>query len=253
MSSSDVVLYVGLAELKSTFQFCTGSNKVIDLSDNVMRYYVFPDEWTQLNDVSMNILNSKVVANAIATTTSMNQPYEPNKLLVKHDFIRYISNSLFSTPYGADLFKNESDLIADLNDHGGMSSGVLRDISSTLWKCGSNIMGTVSTSQDVSGLYYSNNSMSGPDNICRVLIKTIYENQPSRFTSEANGMTAENQPYYHQSVPFLEGDVIQFAVMIHAQRDQNNLTGVPAIAGRTYNVSLTITENPYLLNPTPTK
>jgi hypothetical protein len=58
MSSSDVVLYVSLAEMRSTFQMCTDTSKVIGLSDNSMRYYVFPDKWIQLNDTSMNILNS---------------------------------------------------------------------------------------------------------------------------------------------------------------------------------------------------
>jgi hypothetical protein len=63
--SSDVVLYVSLAEMRSTFQMCTDTSKVIGLSDNSMRYYVFPDKWIQLNDTSMNILNSSVVTNAV--------------------------------------------------------------------------------------------------------------------------------------------------------------------------------------------
>jgi hypothetical protein len=50
MSSSDVVLYVSLAEMRSTFQMCTDTSKVIGLSDNSMRYYVF-NKWIQLNDV----------------------------------------------------------------------------------------------------------------------------------------------------------------------------------------------------------
>jgi hypothetical protein len=81
----------------------------------------------------MNILNSSVVTNAVATTTSSSQPYEQNKLLVKHDFMRYISNSLFSTPYGSDLFKNESELITNLNGCGGIST-VYCEIYQTL--CG---------------------------------------------------------------------------------------------------------------------
>jgi hypothetical protein len=55
--------------------------------------------------------------------------------------MRYISNSLFSTPYGSDLFKNESELITNLNGCGGISTGVLRDISNALWKCGATAMG----------------------------------------------------------------------------------------------------------------
>jgi molybdopterin/thiamine biosynthesis adenylyltransferase len=42
-------------------------------------------------------------------------------------------------------------------------------------------------------------------------------------------VTQSNQDCYRQAVPFVEGDVIQFSVMIHAQQDQHNLTGVPEI------------------------
>jgi hypothetical protein len=248
----DVVLYVSLSELKNTFQFCTDSAKNVDLSDNFMRYYVFPDNWIQLTDQSMNILNSQVVTNAVATATSTNQLYAPNKMLIKYDFMRYISKSLFSTPYGAGLFKNETELIEDLNRIGGISSGILRDISNSLWKCGANSNGDISYLQDVSGVYYSNNSNTSIDNICRVLVKTIYENDPSRFISTANEVTAENQQYYRQSIPFIDGDVINFTIILHPEINQHNLTGVQPIAVKSYNVSLIVSENPYPLNPVPT-
>lgn len=251
--SSDVVLYVSLVDLKETFQFCTDSSKTIDIYDNFMRYYVFPNNWKQLNDESMNILNARVITNAVTTTSSTNEEYEPNNLLVKHDFMRYISKSLFSTPYGADLFKNESELIIDLNNKGGISSGVLRDISNAIWKCSATQIGTIAKEQDVSGLYYSNNSNTTSDNLCRVLINTLYENDPSRFTAVANEVTFENQSYYRQSVPFFDGDVINFTITINPPPNQHNLTNVAPFSAKIYNVSLNITENEnlYSLNPIP--
>jgi hypothetical protein len=52
-------------------------------------------------------------------------------MLVKHDFIRYISN-LFNTPYGTDLFSNETELITDLNNLGDITTGVLFQINAKL-------------------------------------------------------------------------------------------------------------------------
>jgi hypothetical protein len=49
--------------------------------------------------------------------------------------MRHISESLFSTPHGSDLFNNEVKLIKDLNRAGGVSSGVLRDVSNSLAVC----------------------------------------------------------------------------------------------------------------------
>jgi hypothetical protein len=117
----------------------------------------------------------------------------------------------------------------------------------------SNRNGEVSTFQDASGLYYSDNSNTSSDNICRVIVNAINSEEPARFVSAENRVTQSNQDCYRQAVPFVEGDVIQFSVMIHAQQDQHNLTGVPEIVGRTYNVSLNINTNPYSLNQVPTE
>jgi hypothetical protein len=39
----------------------------------------------------------------------------PSKMLVKHDFLRYLALKLFNTAQGVDLFNNESALISNLN------------------------------------------------------------------------------------------------------------------------------------------
>jgi hypothetical protein len=49
--------------------------------------------------------------------------------------IRYISNNLFNTPYGTDLFSNETELITDLNNLGDITTGVLFQINAKLANC----------------------------------------------------------------------------------------------------------------------
>lgn len=251
---SNVTLYVKLTEIQNTFQFCTPQNKSISFTSATdMKYYVFPNNWIQLNDLSMNILNGSVTTNAVTTTTSTNIALASNKILIKHDFLRYVSKSLFNTPYGIDMVKNKQDLLLNLNNKGGIVSGVLRDISSAIWRCTSipEAVGTVATSVDASGTYYATNSNTTTQNICRILVQTLYESDSARFTNEANGITNDNQNYYRQIIPFLSGDIINFNVIVNPEPNQNNLTHVAPIASKTYNVSLNIVEDPYILNPVP--
>lgn len=253
--SSNVTMYVKLTELQQTFQFCTPQNKAIGFTTGTaMKYYVFPKNWIQINDVSMNILNSSVTTNAVTTTTSTNTAVATNKLLIKHDFLRNVSKSLFNTPYGIDMLKNEQSLILNLNNKGGINSGVLRDISTALWRCTSKVgaVGTVATVVDASGTYYATNANATTQNVCRYLVQTLYTNAAARFTNAANGVTSTNKNYYRQVIPFLEGDIINFTVIINPEPTQKNLTGVASIAFKTYNVSLNIVADPYILNPVPT-
>jgi hypothetical protein len=52
----------------------------------------------------------------------------------------------------------------------------------------SNRNGEVSTFQDASGLYYSDNSNTSSDNICRVIVNAINSEEPARFVSAENGL-----------------------------------------------------------------
>jgi hypothetical protein len=75
----------------------------------------------------------------------------------------------------------------------------------------------VSTFQDASGLYYSDNSNTSSDNICRVIVNAINSEEPARFVS-AEKVTQSNQDCYRQAVPFVEGDVIQLGYDTRATR-----------------------------------
>jgi hypothetical protein len=77
------------------------------------------------------VVNAQVLTGAVVTTNSKSVAYL-KEMLVKHDFIRYISNNLFNTPYGTDLFSNETELITDLNNLGDITTGVLFQINAKL-------------------------------------------------------------------------------------------------------------------------
>jgi hypothetical protein len=84
--------------------------------------------------------------------------------------MRHISESLFSTPHGSDLFNNEVKLM-DLNRAGGVSSTARRV---ELWRCAATRPGTIATGQDASGSYYATNSNTTSQNICRVILVALY-------------------------------------------------------------------------------
>jgi hypothetical protein len=89
-----------------TFKFSTESTNFDDVSVNDVRYYVYQDQWTGFTDASLNVVNAQVLTGAVVTT-SKSVAYLPKEMLVKHDFIRYISNNLFNTPYGTDVLQRD--------------------------------------------------------------------------------------------------------------------------------------------------
>jgi hypothetical protein len=83
-----------------------------------MTWYILyhQDQWTGFTDASLNVVNAQVLTGAVVTTNSKSVAYLPKEMLVKHDFIRYISNNPFQ--HLTDLFSNETELITDLNNLG---------------------------------------------------------------------------------------------------------------------------------------
>jgi hypothetical protein len=76
------------------------------------------------------VVNAQVLTGAVVTTNSKSVAYLPKEMLVKHDFIRYISNNPFQ--HLTDLFSNETELITDLNNLGDITTGVLFQINAKL-------------------------------------------------------------------------------------------------------------------------
>ena len=143
-------------------------------------------------------------------------------MLLKHDYIRYLSSKLFNTPHGVDLFNNETQLINDITDQG--LNTVWRDISSILW-----------TAKNAPGGYYTN-ADNLKTNICRELLMQISQKTPERLKDLSS--------YYDGTlyqVPVLVGDSITFKFTMNPAANQEKLTGLSSIIpARSYAIKLII-------------
>jgi hypothetical protein len=153
--------------------------------------------------------------------------YNPNKMLTKHDFLRYISLRLFNTIHGVDLLRNESDLLENATYWG---ENVRTNINTIL----SGISTTSSDAAlaiDSSGNKYLTNTNTDNTNLCRELIRQISFHSPQRFAniSDNSGL---------KGLPLQENDTISFKVMFQSASSQNTLTGVEVIPVRSYTVKL---------------
>jgi hypothetical protein len=78
-----------------------------------------------------------------------------------------------------------------------------------------------------------------------------YTPATDRFAKSLNGVNGRNKDFHRQGIPFVEGDVINFIVVVRPPETQHQLTGVEPLIGKTYNVSLHVSSDPYSLNPIP--
>jgi hypothetical protein len=105
------------------------------------------------------MMNKTESAGMLGTT----ELFSENKMLAKHDFLRYIAFSLFNTIHGVDLFRNEFDLLENSTYMGetvrNNIEGILSGISTT--------SGDESMPYDASGNKYLTNAASGNTNLCR--------------------------------------------------------------------------------------
>jgi hypothetical protein len=247
-SSAIAVLYVSTAAMQNTFRFTTESTNFDDVSLNDVKYYVYKDNWTNFNDGSLNPVNAHLsTINQITTTNSAGAILNSNELLVKHDFLRYVATRLFNTPYGVDLFSNEAALISNLNLKGGLESGILSDISGKLFACDISAATTPSVAiyGDL-GSRYATDEQADATNICRELLRQLYNSAPNRFSALTDGETSTIR-----KIPFVDDDIINFKIIVNAATGQETITGVVPIPARTYTISLVLTSNPANINPVP--
>jgi hypothetical protein len=91
---------------------------------------------------------------------------------------------------------------------------------------------------------YTTNAYASDENICRVLYRQLVASASERFASLTNSADA-------QSLPFQADDVISFKVIINPAANQHNLTGVEAIAARSYKIKLVMKASGDVSNTTP--
>lgn len=231
--SATAVFYVSQADMQSVFKFQSDSFDIDDLSASDIRYFTYMTNWPStlvINPVNAMLDKTGQSANAISEVGI------PNKMLVKHDFIRYLALRLFNTASGVDLFNNESELISHLNSMGYAS--YQNDISGTLWKYATNASTAVDNTNFIldasSNAKCTTDHFTTNENICRELFNQIIYAKKDRFKDisfNSEGLC---------SLPILSGDSISYRFTVFPKAGQNTITGVPAFGGRSYRIKLLV-------------
>lgn len=241
--SATSVFYISQNDIQQVFQIHTDSADMTDASTNDLLFLTFMDRWpttTVLNPVN-GMMDQYASSNALL------QVGIADKMLVKHDFIRYLASELFNTAQGADLFNNESALITGLNALGEYAYQT--DISSGLWKYATTSRtptnGTSFVIDPITGLKAATAHNTEKDNLGFLITNQLLMTYPERFNNihvDGNGLFP---------APILAGDTFLFATRIDPAPRQNELTGVPPFGGRTYQIKLIVDDGSHI-NTTPT-
>lgn len=231
--SATAIYEVSGTVFRNVFRYWTDSSDV-DTSNNDtdVRYYVKMEHWPA--NYIINPAHARMQVNGANTyghdsSGEIATGFEPGRALVKHDFLRYISQKLFNTHLGVDLFTNESQMTYNIAKQGDLSGW--GDISAVLWETSKSANGFLTNSDDAS------------NNITRELLLQLInnENGVKRLKSHDISNVADESGTY--PIPFEIGDSISFKIKINPAEGQHNLTGVPQFGGRTYEIKLVISDN----------
>lgn len=231
-TSAVAVFEVMLNDMKDLFKFQTDSADVTNLDETDIKYYVDETKWP----LDFNPVNAMMDA-ADSSGSIAIDGFEGNKLLVAHDFVRYLASKLFNTFHGVDLFNNEVELLQNLRliCDDSAEGHTAFDIKAALEKVGMN--GNHADIKGGIGSSYMTNENNTSENICRVLLEQMTKTAIDRFATISDSLDP-------QSLPFLVGDSISFKLIVSAAEGQEELTGVDAIAPRSYEIRLNIVEAP---------
>ena len=253
--SATAVYYITTETLKSVFRFSSNSWDVNDVSADDIHYFTFMENWPinlQINPANA-MLDKADSDNAILVGLSA------EKMLVKHDFVRYLALSLFKTAAGVDLFNNETALLNELNRVGGESFDV--DISGVMWA-----KSAYADVNDVfaTGDYEANNGdntkffidpsvnrvcttdeFSSEQNLPRELFRQVLNVAPGRFNDISfNAFDADGVLVPHTChIPFETDDSISYRFTVSPATGQHNLTSTTAFGARVYRIKLILKDS----------
>lgn len=177
------VFYVSLHKTRECFQFSTS-----DISNGRLDSSVLDDTQADIT-YFLDISNAPYVNPA---HSMMNTPFSQNAIIqtpntfLKQDMLRYIGKSIFNTVHLTGLLSNKLDILYDIEEKGWTQRNVIY------------------------GLFNQNQELTNQDisnNLCRSIMKQMYENNPERFDVSSNGILDTTEK---QSIPLFEGDTINF-------------------------------------------
>jgi len=119
-----VIYEVSTQVMRDVFQYSTDADDLTNGENYDIRYYQDMTKWpdTYVLNVAHGACNHAAVGgntvNTAYLTDNAGVAYADNRSLMKHDFIRFLSNEIFGTPFGADLFNNEVTLRNDIEKIG---------------------------------------------------------------------------------------------------------------------------------------
>ena len=224
-ASCVAVFKVKTSDMMAVFKYEADSFDVNDTDASDIKYYVYMNAWPatlKLNPVHAHTLSAPLLATAGDVVAERN--------LVKHDFVRYLANSLFNTPHGVDLFSNEDALLTDLVQKGAVARLA---IDASL-----NAVNQATAANGTSPHKYSTNAANTAANFSRVLLRQVAQAAASRFhgTEGASGI---------RSIPFVNGDSISFKASIAPAALQHNLTSQAGpFHTRVYKIQLDLIADP---------
>ena len=220
-SDATAVLTVDIDHMKNVFRFQTDSADFLDADASDLKYYIRMANWPELNPAN-SMMDHAASASPIASG------FASNKMMIAHDYTRYLAQRLFGTHQGVDLFNNEVALLQNLRSICGSTLDCT-------WHAITRKLTQVSTvgnnTVPDAGGNYTTNSLTTSANICRELHQQLVSTAPERFSSLTNTSG-------EQSLPFQVDDVISFKLTVNPAAGQHNLTGVAAIPARSYKIKL---------------
>ena len=228
-ASCVAIFNVQTTHMKDVFKYEADSFDVNDTDASDIKYYVYMNAWPatlKLNPVHAHTLTATPMLETAGEVVA-------ERNLVKHDFVRYLAKSLFNTPHGVDLFSNEDALLTDLVQKGAAARLAI-DASLNAVNQATAAVGTAPHK-------YSTNATATAANFSRVLLRQVANAAPARF-HDISGATGI------RSVPFVDGDSINFKVAIAPAAGQPTLTGRTPAGGqfdtRVYKIQLNLVADP---------
>lgn len=214
---------IPLNTLRNMFVIQTDGDDINDASDNDIKFYIDPSGIP----MSISLNNSVVYSGKVAEVDALNQPLTDQS--ISKDYVRHLADLLFNTPYGADLFINEGELVTSVNTAlTQIWSSCVTDLQSISTKgTNTNLTGNaghqylLASAVDASG----NSSF----NICRELYKRLAGSVPGRFANLSTikvgaTQTAIIDPSYNNLyyLPLEAGDQILMRVVLMPSPSQNS-------------------------------
>ena len=199
------------------------------ISGSSIQYYVNSVAFTNASTV-LNPKNGTIV-------TSGDGAYVAGDT-IGEDYLRDTARQLFGTYLGADLFTNEDGIVEHINSE---CDGVASNIMTILENANITSTSLVNTDPELNNAKYINDSTSDT-NICRELLNQLHYTAIGRFQDLETTVYNSTPGYYY--VPFENGDVISYKVILEAPSDQHTVvaTGASALTARTYIVKLNIVD-----------